>query len=71
MSLEVQKKEKETTQSLVRRFTQKVQKSGILRLARSIRFFQRPKSHQMKQRAALRREELKREYERKKKLGEI
>lgn len=71
MSLEVQKKEKETTQSLVRRFTQKVQKSGILRRARYIRFRQRPKSHQMKKRAALRREELRKEYERKKKMGEI
>lgn len=71
MSLEVQKKERETTQSLVRRFVQKVQKSGILRRARFIRFYQRSKSRQMQKRAALRREELKKEYEKKKKLGEI
>lgn len=71
MPIEVQKKERETSLSLVRRFLQKVQKSGILRRARSIQFHQRPKSHQMKKKAALRREELKKEYERKKKMGEI
>lgn len=71
MSLEVQKKEKETTQSLVRRFTQRVQKSGILRWVRMTQFYHRPKSNQMKKRAALRREELRKEYQRKKKLGEV
>jgi len=71
MSLEVTKKEKETSQSLIRRFTQKVQKSGVLRLVRRIKFYQRPKSRQIKKRIALRREELKKDYERKRKLGEI
>jgi len=71
MPIEVHKKEKETTQSLVRRFTQKIQKSGILRWVKYNSFFQRPKSRQIKKRIALRREELKREYQRKKKLGEI
>ena len=66
--LKVTKREKETSQSLVRRFTQKVQKSGILRWARKRRFFIRPKSQQMKKRAALRREEIKKEYEKKRKL---
>ena len=66
--LKVTKREKETSQSLVRRFTQKVQKSGILRWARKRKFFIRPKSQQMKKRAALRREEIKKEYEKKRKL---
>lgn len=69
--LKVIKKERETSQSLVRRFAQRVQKSGILRWARKRRFFIRPKSQQMKKRAALRREEIKKEYEKKRKLGEI
>jgi ribosomal protein S21 len=71
MSLEVQKKEKETSQSLIRRFNQKVKKSGILRWLKYSQFYQRPKSRQMKKRAALKREEIKKEYERMRKLGEI
>lgn len=69
--LKVTKKERETSQSLVRRFTQRVQKSGILRWARKRRFFIRPKSQQIKKRAALRKEEIKKEYEKKRKLGEV
>ena len=70
MSLKVTKKERETSQSLVRRFTQRVQKSGILRWARRAQFQYRSKSRQMKKRAALRKEEIKKEYERMRKLGE-
>ncbi|MEK7519366.1 MAG: hypothetical protein AAB565_01065, partial [Patescibacteria group bacterium] len=69
MPLEVKKKEKEPTQSLVRRFARRVQQSGILLRARKIRFRERNKSRQMKKRAALRREELRKEYEKKIKLG--
>jgi ribosomal protein S21 len=71
MALEVRRKEKEPVQSLLRRFAKKVQQSGILVQARKIRFRERNKSRQMKKRAALRREELRKEYERKKKLGEL
>jgi hypothetical protein len=70
MSLEVNRKEKETSQSLVRRFTQRIRKSGILSGARKARYKKRAKSQEMKKRAALRREELKKEYEKKKKMGE-
>ncbi|MDI6591707.1 MAG: hypothetical protein QME61_02090 [Patescibacteria group bacterium] len=70
MILEVKKQNRETSQSLIRRFTKRVQQSGILVRARKIRFRERKKSEQMKKRAALRREELKKEYERLKKLGE-
>jgi hypothetical protein len=71
MALEVKRQLKETTQSLVRRFTKSVKGSGILLRARKIRFKQRKKSEQMKKRAALRREELKKEYEKLEKLGKI
>ena len=67
--LKVTKREKETSQSLVRRFAQKIQKSGILRWARKRNFFIRSKSCQMQKRAALRREEIRKEYEQKRKLG--
>ncbi|MBZ1348194.1 MAG: hypothetical protein KYQ20_00260 [Candidatus Nealsonbacteria bacterium] len=69
MGLEAKKREGENSQTLVRRFAQRVRKSGILRLARKIRFRERPKSRQMKKKAALRREEMKKEYEKMKKLG--
>ena len=71
MALEVKKKERETSQSLIRRFSRGVQQSGILLRERSARFTKREKSEQMKKRAALRREEKKREYEKLKKLGKI
>lgn len=71
MPLVVKKGDKENSQVLVRRFSKAVQQSGILVRARQIRFKERDKSEQMKKRAALRREELKKLYEIKKKMGEI
>lgn len=71
MPLVVKKSDKENSQALVRRFSKAVQQSGILVRARQIRFKERDKSEQMKKRAALRREELKKLYEIKKKMGEI
>jgi len=71
MALEIRKKERETSQNLIRRFSRRIQESGILLRARKIRFKERKKSEQMKKRAALRREELKKEYERLRKLGKL
>jgi hypothetical protein len=71
MALEVRKKEHETAQSLVRRFTQRIQKSGILLRARKTRFFASKVSGAAKKRKALRREELKKKYEKLAKLGEL
>ncbi|MCX6759083.1 MAG: 30S ribosomal protein S21 [Candidatus Nealsonbacteria bacterium] len=69
MSLEVKKQERENSQSLIRRFRKKVQKSGILLRARKIRFRQRSKNKEMRKRTALRKEKLKAEYEKLEKLG--
>ncbi len=71
MILEVKKQNKESSQSLIRRFYRRVQKSGILHRARKNRFRNRKKSEQMKKRTALRREEMRRKYEKLKKLGEL
>jgi len=71
MALEVKKEERETSQSLIRRFQKRIQQSGVLLRARKNRFKEREKSRQMKKRAALRREKLKKEYEKLKKLGKI
>ena len=69
MALEVTKQERENSQSLVRRFTQKVKQSGILLQAKKNRFQEKPKSKQSKKRSALRREQLKKEYEILEKMG--
>ncbi|HXK32189.1 MAG TPA: 30S ribosomal protein S21 [Candidatus Paceibacterota bacterium] len=69
MVIEVEKQGRENSQSLIRRFTKKVQKSGVLLRARRGRFFRRPKSETMKKRAALRREKLTKEYEKLRKFG--
>jgi len=71
MPLEVRKKEKETSQNLVRRFSKRMKLSGILPRIRKTRFHKRSKSRQMKKKSALRREESKKEYEKLKKLGKI
>ena len=71
MPLEVKKHPKESSQSLIRRFTKNIQRSGILVRARKIQFKQRKKSEELKKRAALRREELKKKYEKLAKLGKI
>jgi len=71
MPLEIKKKERETTQSLIRRFSRALGESGILIRARKNQFKRKEKSEEMKKRAALRRKEKKREYEKLKKLGKI
>jgi hypothetical protein len=71
MALEVKKQDKETSQSLLRRFSTGMKKSGILVRARSLRFKQRQKSPDMQKKEALRREELKIEYKRKEKSGKL
>ena len=69
MTLEVKKEEKESSQNLVRRFSKHLKQSGILLQVRKTRFYSRKKSRQMKKKSALRREELKKKYERLEKLG--
>jgi len=69
MPLEVKKLERETSQGLVRRFSRRMKQSGILLSARKTRFYERKKSEQMKKRSALRREQLRKEYEIAEKMG--
>jgi len=69
MALEIKKQERETSQSLIRRFGKAVKESGILVRARKTRFKLRKKSPEAKKRGALRREQARKEYERIKKLG--
>ncbi len=71
MSLEIKKEGRETSQNLVRRFSRRVKQSGLLLRARKSRFWEKEKSPQMKKRSALRREQLRGEYEKLEKLGKI
>lgn len=71
MPLEVKKRPRETSLALAHRFTKSIQQSGILLRARKVRFRERGKSRQMEKRAAIRRDERKKEYQKLRKLGKI
>lgn len=71
MPLEFRKQDRESSQSLLRRFSNGVKRSGILIRARKTRFKLRKKSGNMQKKEALRREELRIEYRKKEKLGKI
>jgi len=71
MPLKIKKQERENSQSLVRRFSRRIKQSGILISARKACFHSRPKSKQMRKRSALRRETLRKEYEKKEKMGKV
>ena len=71
MPLRANRQGRETSQNLVRRFSQKIKKSGILLEARKKQFKKREKSSQLRKRSAMRREKKRKEYEELKKLGKI
>ncbi|MBZ9572882.1 30S ribosomal protein S21 [Patescibacteria group bacterium] len=71
MPLRANRQVRESPQSLIRRFSQKIKKSGILLEARKKQFKEREKSSQLKKKSALRREKKRREYEKLKKMGKI
>lgn len=58
MAIEVRRKEREPVGSLLRRFTRRVQQSGVLLSARKGRFYQKPKTKRQIKASALRREQL-------------
>ena len=71
MPLEVKKQNRESSQNLIRRFSQKLRKSGVLFEVRKRRFKSKDKSWQLRKRSALRREKRKDEFKKLKKLGKI
>jgi len=70
MVLEITKQERETNQSLIRRFTKRLRESRILVGAKKSVFHQREKSKQIQRRTTLRRLEKQREYQHAVKLGQ-
>lgn len=69
MALQVTKKEKETSQNLVHRFTKAVRQSGVLLEIRKGQYHKRAKSALAKKRSALRRVERRAEKEKADKLA--
>ncbi|OGZ63161.1 MAG: hypothetical protein A3C58_01825 [Candidatus Staskawiczbacteria bacterium RIFCSPHIGHO2_02_FULL_34_10] len=69
MVLEVKKKDKESSQNLVHRFTKVVRQSGVLLQVRGKQFRKRAKSTLAKKRSALRRVGLRIEKSRQEKLS--
>ncbi len=69
--VKVEKNNNENTTSLIRRFTKKVQGSGLVQKVRSIRFRSRPSSTLKTKREALKRIENIKNRERLVKLGKL
>ncbi len=69
MTIEVKKKEGETTRSLLRRFTRRIQQSGVLIRARKARFLEKTKSKRERREGALRRDKISKEKEKLRKMG--
>lgn len=69
--IQVQKKDRETSESLIRRFSRRVQQSGILIRARRSRFRSEEKSRQKKREEALYKVKIRKEIEKAKKMGKF
>ncbi len=69
--VEVKRKEREHIGSMLRRFTERVKKSGVLLDAREAQFYVRPKSRRQRREDALVRKKMKAEKDMERKLGKI
>ncbi len=69
--VEVRKREKETSESLIKRFSRRVQQSGILLRARKSRFREEEKTKRQMRESALYRARLKKEVDKLKKMGKF
>jgi len=69
MAVGVRRKEKEPVGSLLRRFSRRVQQSGVLINARRSRFYQKPKTKRQAKASALRREQLRSQRKEMMKMG--
>lgn len=69
--IQVRKKEKETAESLIRRFSRRVQQSGVLRQVRKLRFHSEEQSRVKRRDEALYKVKIRKEINRLKKLGKF
>jgi ribosomal protein S21 len=67
--VEVRKKDKETSESLIRRFSRRMQESGVLMRARKTRFRGRKKNKKQLKEEALYKSKVKKEADRLRKMG--
>lgn len=67
--IEVKKKDNESFESMMRRFSRKVQQSGVVYRARKNRYHTRPKSKNLQRRMAVRRVKMNKKREKAKRLG--
>lgn len=70
-NVEVKKNNQESTANLIRRFTKRVQGSGIINRLRKERYYKREKSEMVNRTAKLKKLEKKAKYETLLKLGKI
>lgn len=69
--VEINKKEKESTAAFLRRFTRRIQQSGILLEVKKSRFYTPPETKRQKRLKALHRLARQQEMERLKKMGRL
>ncbi len=67
--IQVKRKERETAEGLIRRFSRRVQQSGVLRRVRKLRFRQGEKSKDARRGEALYKVKIRKEIDRLKKMG--
>ena len=70
-TVEVAKNQNESSINLIRRFTKRIQESGVLNRARAARYNERPPSRLARKNSAIRNIGKGKEIERLKKLGKI
>ncbi|PIR89112.1 MAG: hypothetical protein COU07_02690 [Candidatus Harrisonbacteria bacterium CG10_big_fil_rev_8_21_14_0_10_40_38] len=68
-SVDVRRKEGETSNALIYRFLKKTQQSGVLKEAKKRRFHSRPESKIKRRQSAIHRSKKRVEYEKAKKMG--
>lgn len=69
--IQVKRKERETAESLIRRFSRRVQQSGVLKQVRKLRFRTVEQSKGKRRAEALYKTEIRKEIERLKKMGKF
>ncbi len=69
--VQVKKKDRETSEALIRRFSRRVQQSGVLLSARKGRFYAKPKSRRQTRESAQYRAKVKKEVDKLKKMGKF
>lgn len=68
---QITRQERETNQSLIRRFTKRMKESGILTNAKKAAFKRRGKNKNVQKESALRKIQKRAEYEKLEKLGKL